>query len=100
MKTKILRFCKIRLVREPREQVRAAFFFGEDEGHYQKAGELIFHVNEYQSMACALFLGLCQMVQRGGDIEYIPLRVTLEGEMAALGRADELEGSEDKKCFP
>lgn len=91
---------KLRPTRINKDRIHVIVFCGQDEDHYQRAGELALSIGEYQNIVCALGMGLSHMVQNAPEATYIPMQVTVEGEMAALGREDELEGRPDVSVFP
>lgn len=91
---------KIRVERTDPDRMRLSVFLGVDEGHLQKSGELVVDVGVYQNILCALRMGLELMVQKAPEATYVPLHVIVEGEMEALGRADELNGRMDVTRFP
>jgi hypothetical protein len=84
------------------DRLRVTLFSGVDEDHYQLVGELVLTVGEYQNLFCAWSMGLSRMVQRPDNENnvYVPITVTVEGEMTALGRASELDGKPDVSVFP
>lgn len=95
-------FLKIELEHIHEDKLRAVFFFGQDEKNSGIAGELNLKREEWLAIACALRMGLGMMHLIGHmtGVKYTPVRVTVKGEMKALGRIDELKGAEDISVYP
>lgn len=102
MTTQIQHFMKIKLERRQEERLCAKIFFGRDEKHYELVGELRLSVLEWQVLGCALRMGLVQMQQfhLPTSTRYVPVRVVIEGELHALGRAADLKGADDISVYP
>lgn len=117
MREVVIGVVKLKLRRMDEDRMEVRVFVGEDEDHLQLSGQLVLSIGEYQRIACALGIGVKEMVQRtdnrivgecygcGGTGEFmvknIPLRMMIEGEKEALGRKDELgDGEEDLVVVP
>ncbi len=92
--------CKVKLKKTGDDRIRAQFFLGKSLGDLQLSGELILTIGEYQNIICGLSIGLSKMIRVADGVRYIPMRVHIEGEKTAFGRADELNGEKDETFFP